>query len=588
MGARERGAFRINNRGMLDERVCRICLRVKVPGFTLDEGQRKRMLAIISGRPEPKRNTRTTSNNPTSHLPSWICFECDRRLPSTAAFVALCRRSEQRLLRAQRLQIPFDTLHRQCKKNKVLDTTNSIKDEPSPTPFPTEDSHWDKDKEIGCQKTLLPIDIKIDESSPPPPPSPIDTDLWDDEDSELVYNENIKEEVDIKNEITVKNEYDVGKEVDVKKEIKKITKIKKKVKVKDEDDYTPIKNSIKKVNTNRSKGRPVKCRECGICGKSFLGKYVFRVHCRTHKGERHFKCSHCDVAFFKDGSLRAHIERVHINPKPKPRKTLICHQCGKISSSHSAFHLHMQSHNTDLKFQCEICKKLLRTRCGLKEHRKTHLGFKPHQCPKCDLRFVSTSGVKRHMSVHVEECTFKCETCGKMLKSKITLKQHIENIHNWVKPHVCDICGAALVTKENLKQHFRAIHSNEPGTCRICNKDVSNLREHKKSHTSEMIFQCHLCPKRYGLKRSLTAHVKTHANSESNKFACDVINCNKTFTQQNLLDYHVSQHHSEHTPYVCHYCSKGFSRLPELSKHLKNAHFRKYEDSPEDNVEMYT
>ncbi|XP_077285317.1 zinc finger X-chromosomal protein-like [Arctopsyche grandis] len=536
------------NFDMLNRHVCRVCLRVGTSGVSLDEGRRKSMFAVISNCPEMKRTTRKTPK--VDHLPSWICSQCDRRLPSAATFVALCRRSEQKLLRAQRLQIPFDTLYQKYNKTKAPDRVNLVKEEPSPAPSSVDSDHWDNDDyEIVCQKVPLPIKIKIENNV-----------------------KIVKEENEIKTETKVK------KESKIKKAIRANTK------EENDDDYTPkpSKNIIKYKSGKI--GRPSKCYKCKLCGEILRGIFTFKAHLNVHCKERAYKCPHCNAAYMSSGILKNHIDRVHINPKPKPKynKNFVCHQCGKTSVSNSALKKHLETHDVDLKVPCDICKHIYKSQGRLKYHQRTmHSDKRPdrkHQCDKCDLRFDSRGRLQRHMTVHVDVRTFKCEICGKMLKSTVTLRQHKDNVHNQVKPHICDICGAALVTKDNLKQHFRAIHSNKPGMCRICNKDVPNLRLHKKSHSSEMIFRCHLCPRRYGLKRSLTAHMKTHTLLESAKFVCDINNCDKRFTTQSLLDIHVSQYHSEHTPYICQYCSKGFYTLPEMSKHVKNAHFRQYED----------
>ncbi|XP_077289736.1 zinc finger Y-chromosomal protein-like [Arctopsyche grandis] len=516
---------------MINQHVCRVCLRVGTLGVALDEGRRKRMLAIISNRHERKRITRCTSKD--DYLPSWVCSECDRRLPSAAAFVALCRRSERRLHRAQRLQIPFDTLHQQYKTNRSSAVLQSIKKVPfnSPIPSPIETDHWDDNCKTVCEDIPSPIDIK--------------------------------------NEVKIENEL----------KIIKVLKCKK-------DKCKP--NCPKSINKDKnSVGRPSKCNECKVCGKFFRGTYVFRAHRRMHREERAYKCPHCKAAFMTNTALTSHIDRIHVNP---PREmSFICHLCGKVFPKRSSLQAHMQSHNTEMRYQCQICKRRFRLGSTFIAHKLVHTGERRFPCSKCDKRFGSSSHRRRHMSVHAEECTFKCETCGKMLKSKITLKQHIENVHKWEKSHVCDVCDASLSTKENLKQHFRAIHSDEPGLCKICNEQVSNLREHKRSHTSEMLFHCHLCPKRFGHKRSLTAHVKRHEDSGSSKFVCDVNDCNKTFKMQCLLDFHFAKYHNEHTPYVCQYCSKGFYTLPDMTKHLKNAHFKKYSvSSTEDDIETYS
>ncbi|XP_077286440.1 uncharacterized protein LOC143911438 [Arctopsyche grandis] len=515
---------------MNQDRVCRVCLRVGVPGVALDEARRKRMLNIILSRPERNRVTRNAPN--FINFPSWICSECDHRLPSAAAFIALCRRSERRLLCAQRLQIPFDTLHRQY-KNKHNNAIQSIKREtsPFPVPSPSETDHWDNDSGMVYLGVPLPIEVK--------------------------------------------REDDIKEKIIVKKELKK----------EEDSEYT----SISSKNTNKdknSKSRFTKIADCKICGKTLFGTVAFKMHKRVHRGERVYKCSHCDVAFMKNSALTAHIERIHINPPPQ--KSYVCHLCGKIVKSSAYLKIHLNGHNTEMRHECEICKRRFRLRSSYCSHKWTHVTERTFLCSKCEMRFKTKRALKRHMTVHVEVCAFKCNICSKMLKSSYTLRQHKLNVHKNEGPHDCDVCSASLATKDNLKQHFRAIHSNAPGKCKICNKDVTNLREHKKSHASEMIFSCHLCSKRFSHKRSLTAHVKKHGSSDSSKFVCHVDDCIKEFSVQSLLDCHVTQHHNNYTPYVCQYCSTGFYTLHDMSKHIKNAHFKKFENIAECEQEMNT
>ena len=46
---------------------------------------------------------------------------------------------------------------------------------------------------------------------------------------------------------------------------------------------------------------------CDYCGKGFDGNSKLEAHKRVHTGEKPFKCSQCEKAFARKGTLTAHM-----------------------------------------------------------------------------------------------------------------------------------------------------------------------------------------------------------------------------------------------------------------------------------------
>lgn len=69
---------------------------------------------------------------------------------------------------------------------------------------------------------------------------------------------------------------------------------------------------------------------CDKCPRKFFVQHRYDAHMRRHNGLKGFKCEHCDKAFQKSCTLKAHVE-VHHWDESKGKPEYICgiDDCGK-------------------------------------------------------------------------------------------------------------------------------------------------------------------------------------------------------------------------------------------------------------------
>lgn len=277
-----------------------------------------------------------------------------------------------------------------------------------------------------------------------------------------------------------------------------------------------------------------------MCGLAISSRSAMVIHMRKHTGERPYKCDHCDGSFAQKGTLAAHIAHRHEKLKRKRKHT--CEMCGKQFPSTKDVEVHKRCHTGETPYACDYCPKRFTQVSSLIRHKRIHTGEKPYVCTECGKSFSDSCRLTSHKSVHSDEKKFTCNICSKKFKSKSSLKVHLD-LHKNCKDNVCDQCGRGFAAKGNLVLHVKNVHSEKSGICPICKRHTSNLDHHIPQHTKNLQFSCHICDKRFALKRSLSKHIFAHNNA--NKFKCDVGNyCNKTFSQKYALNYHIMKWHS--------------------------------------------
>lgn len=273
---------------------------------------------------------------------------------------------------------------------------------------------------------------------------------------------------------------------------------------------------------------------CRNCGKIFKRKSDLVVHARTHSGERPFACPHCPRRFAQSGTLSEHRRR----------------------------------HTGETPFACPICPRLFASRSSFWRHRRVHSGERPYACERCGATFSHASTLKHHALVHSAERPHSCHHCGRSTKSLYAMRQHM--LTHEEKAFVCECCGKKFSLKSNLKSHVRKMHSAAAGRCSLCRKDTSNLPEHMLVHSGLTPYSCPVCARSFRLKNSLTFHVALHTNAH--KYACAEKECGKAFPKRNMLDFHTRKVHSKETPHTCPYCSRGYFRASDLSRHINSQH----------------
>ena len=108
---------------------------------------------------------------------------------------------------------------------------------------------------------------------------------------------------------------------------------------------------------------------------SFVYRYHFKLHWKTHEGEKCYKCDECDYAACSQRHLESHI-LTHSGEKP---------------------------------FECDECDHAFRQKQLLRRHKNHHhtSDYQPpaprdksHDCSACDKSYAHKGNLMRHMAQH--------------------------------------------------------------------------------------------------------------------------------------------------------------------------------------------
>ena len=314
---------------------------------------------------------------------------------------------------------------------------------------------------------------------------------------------------------------------------------------------------------------PFKCKQCDFCCKSKeqLRKHKNRVHennqdictkcgkvfenLKTHMKEVHPEnddggtCEHCGRYFQSHPKLMRHVHKNH------SRKFQVCTICEKVfvgaqtqqlvdhfTAEHGIF---CHRKNT---YVCDICKIKVSTNVELSKHYRTvHQTLDDFQCSKCEHKEPTKALLSIHcIDVHamdplkdlkdkeseiVDEKTLKtfqaiqvkadtnthaCHLCGKKLASKVTLNNHMKQMHNTASHVKCDKCPKTFNYPSELKKHVLGVHTKAfKFPCSQCSY-VSNfkgfLKTHiRKVHEGRHRHKCTICERPFEAPKMLQKHM---------------------------------------------------------------------------------
>ena len=233
------------------------------------------------------------------------------------------------------------------------------------------------------------------------------------------------------------------------------------------------------------------------------------------KGKNLFRCTLCKFSIDKRASMQMHIRSIHksdinanMNPKNEEKSDCGTETCKELYGV-----------TVDIqKFWCKKCisdyqsvrKRKGRPKSSLEKAPKTKL------CPECG------ESVK-NLSTHLEDVHYgekqNCPQCGKELRSAISLKGHINRVHEKIP---CQECGV-LVHSDRMKRHMMATHTPDHlkrFQCELCPKGFAtrdNLSDHINVHTGEKPYKCKFCSATFASIGTHGGHVRTHLGIKRNK-----------------------------------------------------------------------
>ncbi|XP_065333658.1 zinc finger protein OZF-like isoform X2 [Cloeon dipterum] len=240
--------------------------------------------------------------------------------------------------------------------------------------------------------------------------------------------------------------------------------------------------------------------------------------------------------------------------------------------------IQLDSSETSIRV-CEQCNIMFSRPELLEQHRGAeHLVF---QCQVCGANFntalILASHLKRNVHrVALKDTKWTCAECFMVCKDKGSMLEHVRSVHTNERPFPCHLCERRFAVKRALTLHVREHKKDWSHVCRFCGKGFL-IKEYceihvRRYHTNERPFQCDRCEAKYASKLQLSEHIiaKHEGGRPEQIFTCQV--CKKKFKGSTGFKYHVQTHDvplDERKKFKCELCDAAFIRKPALIKHVK-------------------
>ncbi|VDL83366.1 unnamed protein product [Nippostrongylus brasiliensis] len=214
--------------------------------------------------------------------------------------------------------------------------------------------------------------------------------------------------------------------------------------------------------------------------------------------EKKFICDECDRSFTMKQNVQQHFfQEIYVNDRHLQKPEVISDvQTPKIIEPRQKFQRFREK-----KFICDECDRSFTMKQNVQQHffqyhnpngegrKPLRVRSKRFQCTKCNKIFKTLEKAQRHEArLHGEKASpnvFVCPHCNKIYNAQSQLKEHIDVVHENLRPFKCEQCGMEFGRAGGLRRHDMMVHQQRTHACPYEGCDHPGYKCTKVSETEQ-------------------------------------------------------------------------------------------------------